>query len=243
MYSILVASRKDSPFLERFLRSYEKNTTDPDNAELLLMYNVGETKNLAVIKEFQDKGLLKSFTEDWGLGRSGLHKYFNLLLTAATGEWVWYLCEDHDFIRPWDSYINEFLEKKKVNPATEIDPQKVNCLVPLYNNIGAVSHILSRGWLNVTGRLAGHGNLDSWIGTIASSIQHHGRVHQLLLTGSSEVDAMMTDYTHNKEEIEAVKDQMVSVTPPGVIPWSDPGVQDALLKELEAIREAIRTGK
>lgn len=243
MYSLLVASRKDSPFLERFLRSYEKHTTDPKNAELLLMYNANESKNLEVIKEFEDKGLLKSFTEDLGLGRSGLHTYFQMLLEHAKGDWVWYLCEDHDFIRPWDSYINEFLEKKAVNPATVIDPQKVNCLVPIYNNIGAVSHILSRGWLNVTGRLAGHGNLDSWIGTIASSIQHHGRVHQLTLTGSADDDAMMTDYTHNKEEIEAVKDQLVYVTPPGVIPWGDPGVQDALSKELEAIREAIRLGK
>lgn len=203
------------------------------------MYNAHEKKNLDVIKEFEDKGLLKGFTEDLRLGRSGLHVYFNELLKHAKGDWIWYLCEDHDFIKPWDSFIDEFLAKRSVNPATEIDPKKVNCLVPLYNNIGAVSHILSRGWVNVTGHIGGHGNIDSWLGFIARSI-NQGRVHLLSLVGDSDKDALMTDHTHNREEIEKVADQMVSVVPENVTAWQDPGVQDALCKELELVREAIR---
>ncbi len=167
----MVASRKNSKFLAKFIHDYIALT---DEAQLLCMYNGDDTWNKSLIDFFSRRSadVIRFFPERLGYGRSGLHLYYELMLDWFTADWLVFWCEDHQIIVDgWDSIILKKL--------SNLDPMEPYIAIPGWDNIGSVNHVLSRGYVNALGgRLAGHGNLDSFINDVASKISQD-RIIQL----------------------------------------------------------------
>lgn len=197
--SILVAARKNSKYLAKFIFGYLQNTQDLDGCEMLVMINEHDTWNRELVEYFIDdpRHNIRFFTEDLGLGRGGLHRYFNDLADRATGDWLIYFCDDHYIQMPgWDQYVRGVIDQKRLNP------KDVWCIVPKFINVGAMNQMLSRGYVNALGGILGrHGNIDSYIndvnqeafGVDPSRPEHlkNNRVVRL-------DDEMFYDFTHDK---------------------------------------------
>jgi hypothetical protein len=185
--SVLVAARKDSKYLAKFLFGYFERTDDTTNTEILVMLNKHDTWNAELVKQFD--GRVRFFYEDYRLGRSGLHIYFNDLLKHATGDWIVYFCEDHFIIYDgWDNRIRSEVIKRNA------DPHKAYVIVPVFDNAGAMNHIVSRGFVDTLGGLGKHGWIDSYI---------NGVMHRLFKDLPNERliknidDPLFHDFTHD----------------------------------------------
>ena len=153
----LLSSRKNSKYLAHFLHTYKSVTT---RAPLLTTYSAQDTWNTAMIEQMYEPEKMEFFSEDRGLGRRGLHLYYEAMVPRALelgADWVAYFCEDHRIItHGWDIVCEQYLRN--------IDPSKPAVAVPGWFNTGSVSHILSRGYIEALGnRLGCHGNIDSAI--------------------------------------------------------------------------------
>lgn len=182
--SILVAVRKNSKYLAKFIFGYFANTEYPEEHEVLIMLNKHDTWNQELVEflePIKSRGfpVFNFYYEDMQLGRAGLHKYFNELAKQATGDWMIYFCEDHFIIptiamdgrpykHPWDLYF--------MNKITELqlDFKDVYILVPKFDNVGAMNHMVSRGYYNAMGFVIGrHGWIDSYINDVAFAAWGH----------------------------------------------------------------------
>ncbi len=167
--SVLVSARPDSKYLAKFLFGYFHHTSFEGlkNIEVLVCINRADTWNSELVSHFN--GQVKFVVEDLQLGRWGLHEYFNILAKHASGDWLIYFCDDH-FIgypnigvpgRPcWDEYFLTHIE------ALQLDPAGIYCLVPKFDNAGAMNHMLSRGYYEALGAMGRHGWIDSYINDI-----------------------------------------------------------------------------
>lgn len=170
--SVLVSARKDSKYLAKFLFGYFLNTFDTTNTELLIITNVHDTWNKELIDYFNDTEDITFKQENYELGRAGLHVYFNDLLQDADGDWVIYFCEDHFITMPkWDEYIRQVINGGsrgiKGEPTKQkLDPKLPYCIVPKFDNVGAMNQILSRGYIKAIGDMGKHGWIDSYINDV-----------------------------------------------------------------------------
>lgn len=170
--SVLVSARKNSKYLAKFLHVYFMRTTPMADIECLVMMNEGDTWNTELVEYYNrvqqfmgfygENQPLRFYKEDLGLGRAGLHEYFNELYKHATGDWIVYFCEDHSIIMDgWDDYIRQNIEERG------LDHMQPYCIVPVFDNAGSMNHILSRGYCKAIGdRVGGHGWIDSWINDV-----------------------------------------------------------------------------
>lgn len=163
--SVLVAARRNSKYLSKFLFGYFERTHDLENTELLVMLNEHDDWNNELVTFFSSRGV-RFFRENKRLGRAGLHEYFNDLYKKADGDWIVYFCEDHFIIMDnWDAYVRNSIEK------LELDSRKVWSLIPKFDNVGAMNQILSRGYCQALGGLLGrHGWIDSYINDLNAGI-------------------------------------------------------------------------
>lgn len=168
--SVLVSARKNSKYLAKFLMGYFENTAKPEDLEILVCMNAGDTWNDELVRTYKDR--VTFIREDMQLGRAGLHEYFNLLAESAMGDWLIYFCEDHFIPEPmfkdgrpqyWDMYFRQMLKDN--------DPEQVWIGVPKFDNCGSMNHIVSRGYYNALGGVVGrHGWIDSYINDMLAKI-------------------------------------------------------------------------
>lgn len=157
---VLISARKDSKFLAKFLFGYLQNTQDQLNTKAHVMLNAHDVWNAELVEYFERETTIKFHYEDRGLGRFGLHEYFNQMLTAAEPyDWVIYFCEDHFiFYENWDSYFRAEIERQ------QLSPERVFCVVPKFDNVGAMNQMLSRAYVEtLEGVLGRNGWIDSYI--------------------------------------------------------------------------------
>lgn len=203
--SILISARKDSKYLAKFLFGLFQNTDDFSSVEVLVMLNEGDTWNAELVNYFRaddhkdQNYYVKFFRENYGLGRHGLHIYFNDLLKYATGEWIIYFCEDHFIHRGgWDTYLRRFIagaagEANRSDRKFPLDPSEPWVIVPKFDNAGAMNHIVSRGFVEALGGVLGnHGWIDSYINdlTFRAWGDHPKRVLRMDLE-------LFHDFTHD----------------------------------------------
>lgn len=197
--SVLVSARNNSKYLSKFLFGYFRNTVDLDTIEILIMMNENDTWNDDLIAHFEKLGV-KFFREDYGLGRDGLHVYFNDLYKKAIGDWIIYFCEDH-FINTlgWDMYVRKVIsggsrsQKYETDKRKPLDPGKPYCLIPKFDNCGAMNQILSRGYCEAIGGVVGkHGWIDSYINDV-NKIAFGDRSEMVIRFE----DEMFHDFTHD----------------------------------------------
>lgn len=191
--SVLIASRKNSKYLAKFLHGLMVRTADIANVEVLIMLNKEDTWNRELQAFYMAlglniKGTFQFFEEDYKLGRNGLHKYFNDLAEYATGDWLVYFCDDH-FIeaKGWDDAIRDFAIDH------EMDPAKINFIIPKFDNAGTMNHIISRGAYIAMGQVGGHGWIDSYLNHVIKRMDHEERWARM-------DDNLFHDFTHDRPE-------------------------------------------
>lgn len=201
--SVLISARPNSKYLAKFMHGLMCRTGDFNNIEVLIMLNKNDTWNdelkaFYMALSLNLKGSIQFFEEDYGLGRDGLHIYLNDLAERATGDWLIYFCEDHFIIENgWDKKILDFVAQR------ELDPQKINLIIPKFDNAGAMNHIISRGLYLALGHLGMNGWIDSYINDIWQNVEHEtnkeftvmamDRLHRM-------DDELFHDFTHDKPE-------------------------------------------
>lgn len=191
--SVLVSSRRNSKYLAKYIMGYLTHTEDFGNTELLVMASAQDEWNRDLFQYHGERGI-RFFFEDYHLGRRGLHVYFNELAQHATGQWLLYMCEDHVFVqRQWDQCVRRV--------AHNYNPDLVYVLLPKFKFPvpGHMSHIVSRGYLNVAGRMGGHGNIDSWINVAVEAIPSDRKVlipEELFDDLTHHPDPMKPEHTH-----------------------------------------------
>lgn len=172
--SVLVAARKNSKYLAKFMHGYFGKTDNQKDTEILVMLNADDTWNADLAHYYWDRSMAKFFSEDYKLGRAGLHQYFNDLLQHATGDWIVYFCEDHYITKPgWDTQVRRLISGANFTGILSgrdfpLDPNEPWVIVPKFDNAGAMNHIVSRGFVKALGdKLGNHGWIDSYINDLA----------------------------------------------------------------------------
>lgn len=250
--SVLVSARKNSKYLAKFLNGYLRNTLKPDDIELLIMINAQDSWNedLEDIFTSQKQYNIQFFHEDLRLGRAGLHIYFNTLYKNAKGDWIIYFCEDHYIVtQGWDVQLRELIAGRLAAEAAEgqppvlqhqngvLDPAKIWCIVPKFDNAGPMNHMLSRGMIETMGgKLSEHGNLDSYLNDICGRLPRDRRI----LMDSP----LFHDFTHDSPSpmSDAHQQSVISEKGKQMPRYEDPIIGAAVDADVDALRAAIERG-
>lgn len=170
--AVLVAARKNSKFLAKFLFGLFQNTDDPKALDIHIMLNAGDTWNdelVSMAERGEWPAKLNFYREDYQMGRAGLHVYFNDLIKNTKADWIAYFCEDHFISRSgWDTYFRRLIAGASGQAMIErdfpLDPAEPWVVVPKFDNCGAMNHIVSRGFVEaLDGKLGNHGWIDTYI--------------------------------------------------------------------------------
>jgi hypothetical protein len=236
MISILIASRRNDKFLSKLIMSILAKTKDFTNIEVLIMASKQDEWNHDLLEFLSSPAwqwLFQVFYEDKHLGRYGLDVYMNELAAHAKGDWLWYLCSDHDIIlKDYDEFLVKDFESRK------LDPTKINIVIPGMKDCGGISHIVSRGWYNAAGRLAGQCYMDCWFNDVSGRLESQNRVY--MMSGTQ----VMTDYTPRYAQILSPEDTFVEVIkPPEFLENDSPYYQAAVNLEVAKLEKAIGEGK
>lgn len=225
----MVSARRDSKYLANFITGFLTHRADKKTM-LYVMVNKNDTWNADLIDWFDETNGIRFFGEDYGYGRAGLHIYFNKLYHYTHDpDWLIYFCEDHQFILPgWDKVV---LDKIK---ELELDPEKPYCLIPKFDNVGAMNQILSRGYIKALGGVLGyHGNIDSYINDVNRSLG--GLVERKAVIRFDE--EMFHDYTHDKPI--PVENPVYPAPNADKLPkYNDHRVLEQIAKDSKKIKEA-----
>lgn len=170
MISILLILKKNSKFFSKYLIGFLSNTENFKNVELLILANEGDTWNQDLFKYYDKR--LTVYYEDFKTGKLGRALFYNELAKHAKGDWLWLMCADHYITKKgYDTYLAE--ELKKLNSSTP------HLVMPKVENSGSISHILSRGWYEKTGRVGAHGSIDSYLNSVATQVANPNKIHLL----------------------------------------------------------------
>lgn len=229
--AVLTLARRRSRFLSHFLFNYCTMTKDFENTKLFVMANAEDDYNKDIFTFFKlhpEYGV-KFLFENSGLGVYGRHLYFNELASATDSDWLLHTCDDQMFIyENWDGFIRDYIISKN------IDAAKVNVIIPKFSNMGAVDHMVSRGYINALGRLGGYGNIDSWINRLLAKLPQN----RVFYPSRS----IMYDFTPDAEiytpEYLAVDDTKGQLLPM----WGSEEVEKDLILEGNKLLEAIKNG-
>jgi hypothetical protein len=156
--AVLCPARPNSALLSHFIVRFLYMTKDHGSTELLVLMNSRDNWNVGIEQAFV--GRVKFFYEDFGLGRQGLHKYYEELMKHTDADWVALMCEDFDFVMGnWDEFIRSSVK--------DVDSNKSYVFYPRFTNTGSVCQVLSRGYINTVGNLISeHCSVDSWVNDV-----------------------------------------------------------------------------
>lgn len=239
--SILLAARKNSKFLAKFLFGLMARSGDLREIEVLCMAHEEDTWNRELFAFFSTgrNDPVRFYFESSGLGRGGLAEYFNTLYQHARGDWIIYFCDDHFIVMPdWDIVV--------LDRVRDLNPSDIYCLIPKFDNVGAMNQILSRGYIETIGGYLGrHGNIDSYINDVnrlafpdrmdASRSQPH------LIRFDEE---MFHDFTHDVPNMLSASYSKVKLSARGkALPkYTDHEVQAWIQEDADKLIAATRGG-
>lgn len=251
--SILVSARKDSKYLAKFLFGYLQNTEQRGAYEILVMLNKNDTWNKELVEYFSEHEFIDFYYEDKGLGRGGLHEYYNELYEHSRGEWIIYFCEDHFInVKGWDKYVLQVIDggSRSIKVETEnavgaLDYKKPWCIIPKFDNCGAMNHILSRGYIDAIGGMGKHGWIDSYLNDLNKEVfgiqAHRPNNHPDDIVIKLD-DETFHDFTHDKPNPMDESNHFTPLSERGKrqVAYDTPGVKKLILKDAEKLRSALK---
>jgi len=162
--SVLMPVRKNSVHIDGFFSSYFENTSNLHDTELFVMADKEDIRNQSLFKSL--RGKVRVVYEKWGYGKLGHHLYLNELYKYSVGGWMLDMCDDVIFVRRgWDDVCRKFIADNG------LECQKIYKIAPGFIPAGAVTYMLSRGYVETVGRVAGYPNTDSWINTVMKYLE------------------------------------------------------------------------
>jgi hypothetical protein len=232
--SVLIAARKNSKYLSKFLFGLCARTDDFFDTEVLVMLNANDTWNKELVSFFEGTPNMQFYYEDRGLGRSGLHYYFNELYNEASGDWLIYFCEDHFItMNNWDTYLRRQFNERG------LDPREPWCLIPKFDNAGAMNQILSRGYCEAIGnKMGGHGWIDSYINDV-NAVAFPGQDHPKRVIRLDH--EMFHDFTHDHPSPMDESHMQSVLSPEGkALPkYDSPRVKTIINHDATGLAEAV----
>ena len=227
--SVLVASRKNSKFLAKFLFNFlEKTQLPPEEIEIFVMVSKQDDWNQELIKFVTRFCPIKFCFEDKKLGRSGLHLYYNEMLTETTGDWVIYFCDDHYIVRQgWDEYLMNFVDSCK------LDPKRIYQVVPTWDNSGSMNQMLSRGYIDTLGNIGRYGNIDSY--------NNHVGAQMFKPRVIAAPEPIFHDFTGDPEIMTEKHHEIEGYSPLPII-WGSEEMQGMIAEDAQKLRKAIDNG-
>jgi hypothetical protein len=189
--SMLAPARPESKFLTHLVLAFLNKTKNFDDTELLIMpakRNKWNDDMMQYISRHEPS--VKFIDEPEELGQRGHHVYMNELLKHAKGDWISNFCDDMDILlRDWDEVLRDFIRSK------QLDPDKCWMLIPRFIVSGAVEHVLSRGWVDITGHNFMYPNGDSWLNGVMDATPEEFRQNRRLEIPN----VMFEDFSHEPE--------------------------------------------
>lgn len=251
--SVLVAARKNSKYLAKFLHGYFVNTIGKhQDTEVLVMLNEHDTWNRELVRYYENytDWNIRFFYEDYQLGRAGLHLYFNELYKHCTGQWIVYFCEDHYIIADsWDHQVRQVIDGTALAIKTDgqpevlqhhngrLNPTKIWAIIPKFDNAGAMNHIVSRGLVEqMGGRLAQHGNLDSYLNDVIKWLPRERRIAM--------DEPLFHDFTHDVPSpmSDAHLQSVISEAGKKMPDYDEAVIAQAVADDVVKLQSAIREG-
>lgn len=242
---VLIAARRNSKYLAKFLFGLEEHTNRPKDMEVRVIMNEHDTWNRE-LQLFADRGGFASrvlcYRENLRLGRAGLHEYFNMLLDPDEQyppAWVIYFCEDHFINYPgWDTALREYISGERRSGDSDgkefpLDPDDIWVLVPKFDNCGAMNHVVSRGFIKAMGgKIGNHGWIDSYINDLMRDFPD--RVIRV-------DEEWFHDFTHDKPSPmdDAHLQTVISEKGKALPKYEDPVVRHRIKVDQEKLKRAL----
>ena len=231
--SILIASRKNSKYLAKFLLGFQRYTKHPENVEVKVILPESDTWNKELIELHPE---IEWVRESYNYGRAGLHVYFNDLAKKATGDWLIYFCDDHFISKDgWDDYLLREIER------WGLDHNGIYCIIPKLENTGPVNQIVSRGFYNALGALGRNAWIDSYINDVAERIpqDHVFRLNEpTFYDFSADQPSPMSDAAQ-----QSVYDPNFREGHPDYLPYHDPRTRQLVEVDALTLTNIIKGGK
>lgn len=211
-------------------------THDFNNIEVLIMASSQDDWNKDLFKFYENHipGKIKFLFEDYHYGNRGLHVYFNELAKQSVGDYLWYLCSDHDIIlQDYDKFILDYIEKEK-----QLSKDKIWCIVPGMRDVGPISHIISRATYETMGSISLSDKIDSWYNDIFYRVPQD---RLFTISGTQ----MMTDYTPKYAYIMSSDHSKIEgqIDPPGLLQNGSAAYHQAVNDMSQKLNKEIQNGK
>jgi hypothetical protein len=232
--SMLVPARPESKFLNHLVMAFLNKTKNFEDTELLVMPARRNDWNRDMMDYISRKEpSIKFIEEPEELGQRGHHVYMNELVKHAGGDWIVNFCDDMDILmRDWDEAVRDFIRHR------QFDPDKCWMLIPRFLISGAVEHILSRGWIDITGHDFMYPNGDSWLNGVMDSTPEEFRKERRI----EMINVMFEDYSH-----DPIYEPLFGHGPKGLTKagedWHSDEVQNAIKEDAAKLWEAYRNGR
>ena len=221
--SIIIPVRRNCPWLKYFLDSFFINTNNHENVELLL--GIAHDDTLGIIEGFN----IKNIRLDQRKRKFGVPEYTNHLALASTGKLVWWLSDECIIkTKGYDELLTEYANKY-TDKIYKFSPNGID-------GGGWAYPILTKKWIEKTGKFADHVSIDSWLSTIGGYLppERSITIDNLVIE-----DRRVTGKINYEESHKSVLPPEVPYT---VLEWGGKEVMEKCKKEADILLKAIIEG-
>lgn len=165
MISILTPARGRFHFLERTLNSVISNANSKDNYEILIGMDNDDVDTISKVEGFfTGKDVNYKIIIFERLFYKNFHLYIDGLYKESMGDFIWTLPDDCEVnTKDWDVIIDGYNSMEqlylKVRLSCQYDTWPFS-IIP----------IISKKWIEITGRIGECSQTDAWFGLIASEL-------------------------------------------------------------------------
>lgn len=219
--SIIMPVRKNCPWIGYFLDSFSKNTVDTDGIEVIL--GLAEDDSTTKIEHKN----IRTIRLDQRRRKFGVGDYTNKLASETTGDLIWWLSDECVINTHGYDNVLRIFSKHSVG--------KIYTFCAYMNGFsGWLYPMITRKWLDTTGRWGNHVSIDSWISEIRS---------QLPPERSIEIQAVDIEDRHLTGKItDKEAYNLQPEVPFDHIPWESDLTRKDIQVDLDKIRKAIGEG-
>ena len=210
LISILIPCRPKRPDLIRdCLRSLVDKTSDKDEVEICIKVDIGDMETMFAVNTFVDKLDIKVIRLDGSRGKADFAFYTNELAKKSTGDLIWWWSDEVRILTDdWDNlmtaYRHFFREVATLYPAIE-------------KGTPGCYPIITRRWLELTGRWSWSVAVDWWIWAVAARVPsinkmvmiNELKIKDTTISGETTVDSgkpVVVEFEGDVVEAELQKD-------------------------------------
>ena len=188
LISIIIPCRPNRPdLITNCLQSLVDTTADKDRLEVLVKVDIGDDKTLKAVECFHDQLPVRAILMDGSRGKEGLAIYTNELAEQAVGKFVWWWSDEIVILTDgWDLVVAEREDADSFNVLlADIEKGTYGCYP-----------MVTKKWLNTTGRWTWFSAIDWWIWAVSvripdisrTFIERRIKIKDATISGETAVD-------------------------------------------------------